>query len=110
MSSLKVKVGKQLQLYSMFLGFNDVILKIIDLPMRVEEHRSNLKLFLQKIGLKESLQKPKLKIKVKQVEGEASTPQIFLQKPNLKIKVEYVEEQVDSRKPNLKIKVKHVEE
>jgi hypothetical protein len=55
MSSLKVKVGKQLQLYSMFLGFNDVILKIIDLPMRVEEHRSNLKLFLQKIGLKESL-------------------------------------------------------
>jgi hypothetical protein len=49
MSSLKTKAGKQLQLYSMFLGSNDVMLKTIYLPMRVEEQRSNLKLFLQKL-------------------------------------------------------------
>jgi PP-loop superfamily ATP-utilizing enzyme len=54
MSSLKAKVGKQLQLYSMFLGSSDVMLKTIDLPMIVEEDRSNLKLFVQKISLKES--------------------------------------------------------
>jgi hypothetical protein len=55
MSSLKAKVRKQLQLYSMFLGSNDVIFKTVDLPMRVEEDRSDVKLFLQKIKLKESL-------------------------------------------------------
>jgi hypothetical protein len=55
MSSLKAKVREQLQLYSMFLGSNDVMLKTINLPMRVKQDRSNLKLFLQKIGLKESL-------------------------------------------------------
>jgi hypothetical protein len=32
-----------------------------------------------------------LKIKVEQVEREASTPQVVLQKSNLKIKVEHVE-------------------
>ncbi len=36
--------------------------------MKVEEDRSSMKLLLQKIGLKESLQKPKLKIKVENVE------------------------------------------
>jgi len=37
MSSLKAKVKQQLQLYSKFLGSNDVMLKTIDLPMRVME-------------------------------------------------------------------------
>jgi len=78
MSSLEAKVEEQLQLYSKFLGSNDVMLKTTYLPMIIEEDRSNLKLFLQKIVLKENLYKPKLKIKVKQVKGEAPTPQIFL--------------------------------
>jgi hypothetical protein len=55
MSSLKAKVEEQLQLYSEFLGSNDVMLKTTYLPMRIGEDRSNLKLFLQKIDLKESL-------------------------------------------------------
>jgi hypothetical protein len=63
--------------------------------VKVEEDRSSLKFLLQKIGLKESLQKPKLKIKLEQVKGESPTPKVVLQNPNLKIKVEHVEEQVD---------------
>ncbi len=78
--------------------------------MRVEEDRSNLKLFLLKIGLKESLQKPYLKIKVEQVVGEAPTPQVALQKSYLNIKIEHVEEQVDMQKSNLKISIQHVNE
>jgi hypothetical protein len=78
--------------------------------MKVEENRSSLKFFLHKTCLKKNLQKPKLKIKVEQVEGEAPTPQVILQKPNLKIKVEHVEEQVDLQKLYLKNKVEHVEE
>jgi hypothetical protein len=95
MSSLRVRIDEQLELYSKFLGSSDVVLKTIEIPMKVEEDRSSLKLFLQTISLKESLQKLKLKIKVEQVEGEAPTPQVILQKPNLKIKVKHVEEQVD---------------
>jgi hypothetical protein len=52
------------------------------------------------------MQKLNLKIKVKQVECEALTPQ--LHKPDLKVKVKHVEEQVDLHKPNMKIKIKHV--
>jgi hypothetical protein len=55
MSFLKARVEKQLQLCLKFLGSNDVKLKTTYLPMKVEEGRSSLKLFLQKIGLKESL-------------------------------------------------------
>jgi hypothetical protein len=95
MSSLIVRICEQLQLYSKFLGSSDVVLKTIDLSMRIEEDRSSLKLFLQKIGLKESLQKPKLKVKVEQEEGETPTSQVILQNPNLKIKVKHVEQQVD---------------
>jgi hypothetical protein len=66
-STLRARVEEQLQLCSKFLVSNDVVLKIIDLLVKVEEDRSNLKLLLQKIGLKENLQKPKLKIKVEHV-------------------------------------------
>jgi hypothetical protein len=66
-STLKARVEEQLQLCSKFLVSNDVVLKIIDLLVKVEEDRSNLKLLLQKIGLKENLQKPKLKIKVEHI-------------------------------------------
>jgi hypothetical protein len=55
MSSLEAKVEEQLQLYSKFLGSNDVMLKTTYLPMIIEEDRSNLTLFLQKIVLKENL-------------------------------------------------------
>jgi hypothetical protein len=51
-----------------------------------------------------------LKIIVKQVKGEAPTPQIVLQKPYLNIKVKHVEKQVDMQKPNLKTNVQHVKE
>jgi hypothetical protein len=54
MSSLKARVKEQLQLYLKFLGSNDVVLKTTYLPMKVEEGRSSLKLFLQKLGLKEN--------------------------------------------------------
>ncbi len=81
------------------------MLKTTNLLMKVEEDRSSLKFFLHKTCLKENLQKPKLKIKVEQVKGEAPTPQVVLQKLDLKIKVEHVEEQVDLQKLNLKIKV-----
>jgi hypothetical protein len=84
MSSLKVEIKEQLQLCSKFLVY-------INFPMRVKEDRSNLKLFLQKTNLKESLLKPYLKIKVEQVEREAPTPQVVLQKSYLNIKVEHVE-------------------
>ncbi len=60
--------------------------------MRGKENRSSLELFLQKIGWKENLQKPKLKIKIQKVEREAPTPQVVMQKPDLKIKVKHVEE------------------
>jgi hypothetical protein len=50
-STLKARVEEQLQLCSKFLVSNDVVLKIIDLLVKVEEDRSNLKLLLQKIGL-----------------------------------------------------------
>jgi len=53
----------------------------------VKKDRSSQKLLMQKIGLKESLYKLELKIKVEQIEGEAPTPQVVLQKPYLKIKV-----------------------
>jgi len=78
MSSLRARVEEQLQLCSKFLVSNDVLLKIIDLLVKVEE-RSNLKLLLQKIGLKENLQKPKLKIKVEQVKRKSPTPKVVLQ-------------------------------
>jgi hypothetical protein len=65
MSSLRARIEEQLQLYYEFLGFSDLVLKTIDLLMKIEEDRSSLKLFLQK---------PKLKIKVKQVERETPTP------------------------------------
>jgi hypothetical protein len=55
MSFLRARVEEQLQLCFKFLGSNDVMLKTTYLPMKVEEGRSSLKLFLQKIGLKESL-------------------------------------------------------
>jgi hypothetical protein len=55
MSSLRAKIEEQLQFYLEFLGSNDVMLKTTYLPMKVEEGRSNLKLSLKKIGLKESL-------------------------------------------------------
>jgi hypothetical protein len=57
MSSLKARVKEQLQLYLKFLGSNDVVLKTTYLPMKVEEGRSSLKLFLQKLGLKENRNK-----------------------------------------------------
>ncbi len=76
MSFLKARVEKQLQLCLKFLGSNDVKLKTTYLPMKVEEGRSSLKLFLQKIGLKESLQK-ELKIKLEQILRESPTPQII---------------------------------
>jgi hypothetical protein len=78
--------------------------------MKVEEDRLSLKFFLHKTCLKENMQKPKLKIKVEQVEGEAPIPQVVLQKLDLKIKVEHVEEQVDLQKLDLENKVEHVEE
>jgi hypothetical protein len=55
MSFLRVRIDEQLELYSKFLGSSDVVLKTIEIPMKVEEDRSSLKPFLQKIGLKESL-------------------------------------------------------
>jgi len=67
-----------------------------------------LKIKVKHVEEQVDLQKPNLKIKVEQVEGEAPTPQVILQKLNLKIKIKHVEEQVDLQKPNLKIKVKHV--
>jgi hypothetical protein len=63
--------------------------------MRVKEDTSNLTLFFQKIDLKESLQKPKLKTQIKLVKGEPPTPQTILQKPDFKIKIEHVKEQID---------------
>jgi hypothetical protein len=92
MSSLRARVEEQLQLCSKFLVSNDVLLKIIDLLVKVEEDRSNLKLLLQKIGLKENLQKPKLKIKVEQVKRESPTPKVVLQNLDWKIKVKHVKE------------------
>jgi len=83
MPFLKTRV-EQLQFCLEFLGSSDVMLKATHLLMRVE---SSLKFFMQKICLKESLQKLELKIKVEQVEGEAPTPQVVLQKPYLKIKI-----------------------
>jgi hypothetical protein len=55
MSSVKARVKEQLQLCSEFLGSSDVVLITTYLPMKVKEDKSNLKLFLQKICLKESL-------------------------------------------------------
>jgi hypothetical protein len=55
MSSLKARVQKKLQLYLELLGSNDVMLKTTYLPMRIEGGKLGFKLFLQKIGLKESL-------------------------------------------------------
>jgi len=55
MSFLRIKIEEQLQLHSKFVGFSDLLLKTIDLPMRIKEDRSSLELFLQKIGLKENL-------------------------------------------------------
>ncbi len=78
--------------------------------MRVEEDSSSLELFLQKTDLKEYMLKPKLRIKVQKVEGEAPTPQVLMQKPDLKIKVKHVEEQVDLQKPYFIIKLEHVKE
>jgi hypothetical protein len=70
MSFLKARIKEQLQLCLEFLGSSDVVLITTYLPMKVKEDKSNLKLLLQKTCLKESLQKPKLKIIVQQVEGE----------------------------------------
>jgi hypothetical protein len=67
-----------LQLCSKFLGSNDEVLIIINLSMRVEEDSSSLELFLQKTDLKEYMLKPKLRIKVQKVEGEAPTPQVLM--------------------------------
>jgi hypothetical protein len=69
MSFLRTRV-KQLQFCLEFLGSSDVVLKATNLLMRVKEDKSSLKLFMQKIGLKENLQKLELKIKVEQVEGK----------------------------------------
>jgi hypothetical protein len=55
MSFLRVRIDEQLELCSKFLGSHDVVLKTIEIPMKVEEDRSSLKLFLEKIGLTESL-------------------------------------------------------
>jgi hypothetical protein len=45
MSSLRVRIDEQLELYSKFLGSSDVVLNTIEIPMKVEEDRSSLKLF-----------------------------------------------------------------
>jgi hypothetical protein len=55
MSSLRTRIQDQLQFYSKFLGSNDVVLKTTNLLVRIEEDRSSLELFLQKIGLKDNL-------------------------------------------------------
>jgi hypothetical protein len=60
------------------------------LAMKVKENMSNLKLFLQKIDLKEGLHKLKLKIQVEWVKGEPPTPQTILQKPDDNIKIKHV--------------------
>jgi hypothetical protein len=52
-----------LQLCLEFLGSIDVMLKITNLQMKVDENRSSLKLFLQQTSLKENLKKPNLKSK-----------------------------------------------
>ncbi len=82
------------------MGSSDIVLITIDLPMRVKENKSNLKFFLQKTCLKESLWKPKLKIKVKFIKE-----QIDLQKLDLNIKVEegletYIINQIDNQRFN----------
>jgi hypothetical protein len=67
------------------LGSNVVKLKNTKLLIQVEnvkENSSNLKFYLQKIGLKE---------KSKHVEKQKPHPQIYLQKFNFKIKVQHVE-------------------
>jgi hypothetical protein len=47
--------------------------------MRIKEDRSSLELFLQKNSFKgKFVQKPELKIKVEQVEGETLAPQVDL--------------------------------
>jgi hypothetical protein len=79
MSSLRARIDEQLQLYSKFLGSNDLVLKSTDLLMRIKEDRSSLELFLQKNSFKgKFVQKPELKIKVEQVEGETLAPQVDL--------------------------------
>jgi len=95
-----------LQFCSKFLGFSGVVLKTIDLPVKIEENRLNLK----QNKFEGEFVKTRAKIKVEQIEGETPTPQIILQKPNLNIKIEHVEEKIDLEKLNMIIKVEHVKE
>jgi hypothetical protein len=81
MSSLRGRGEEPLQLFLEFLGSNVVELKNTKVE-NVKENSSNLKLYLQKIGLKE---------KSKHIEKQRPHPQIYLQKLNFKIKVEQVE-------------------
>lgn len=85
MSSLRGRGEEPFHLFLEFLGSNVVELKNTKLPIQVEnvkENSSNLKLYLQKIGLKE---------KSKHIEKQRPHPQVYLQKLNFKIKVEHVQ-------------------
>jgi hypothetical protein len=84
MSSLRVR-GEPFQLFFKFVGSNVVELKNAMPPIQVKnvkEYSSSLKLYLQKVGLKD---------KSKHVEKAKPHPQIYLQKINFKIKVGHVE-------------------
>ncbi len=95
MSSLWAKVEKQFQLCLLILLLNVVALRNFDLLVIVKHVKDNspsLRVYLQKIGLKE---------KVKQVEEQKLCSKVDLQK----MKVNHVGLKIDLEK----VKVKHVE-
>jgi hypothetical protein len=57
--SSQAKVEKQFQLFLEFLGPNVVVVRNFDLPLTIEHvdnNNPNLRVYLQKIGLKEKVE------------------------------------------------------
>ncbi len=93
MSSLWAQVEKQFQLRAEFLGPSAKVLGNANLPLKLKNESSSLKVYLQKSGLREKeeqelISKVDLQVKVKcQVDEQNQGSKVDLQTIDLNVKV-----------------------
>ncbi len=102
MSSLWAQVEDKFQICVEFLGLSATILGNANLPMKLENESSSLKVYLQKSSLKEKkkkriskvdLKKPELQVKVEcQVDEQNQGSKIDLQTLDLNVKIKLVKD------------------
>jgi hypothetical protein len=103
MSSLQAQTEEQFQICVEFLGPSATILGNANLPMKLENERSSLKVYLQKSSLREKqkqeliskvdLKEPNLQVKVEcEVDEQNQGSKVDLQTLDLNVKIEFVED------------------